>query len=237
MLEKDPDDRYDSADEVIDALSTTSEFKPQPAPKETKRLPAHDTKTVTISRNEAAVPTGTGRLAASNKTRLIFGALAVVSLSIAVFLFSGLFLQIDPTPPTNTTALKLPDTQPDIADPGANSSAREQTQPPPEIVSFTVVTDPVLAKVRIMNIEQAYFAGIGLPVGTYDIEVSRPGFHTVRRNFALKKGQQRLVIELEPQQYGLTINTKPAGANVRILNSDTPYAPGMVLPPGFTTLW
>jgi len=233
LLEKDPDNRYDSADEVVDALNATSEFVPKPASKKTKRLPAHDTKTITISRNEAAVPTDTGRLAASKKSRPLYGPLAVVGLLMAVFLFSALVLQgIDSTRLIETTALKLPDTQPGAVAPAAGTGAREQTQSPPEIVSFTVVSDPVLAKVRIMNIEQVYFTGIGLPVGTYDIEVSRPQFQTVRKSFTLEKGNQRLVIELAPERYGLTINTKPAGANVRILNSDTSYAPDMMLPPG-----
>lgn len=48
-------------------------------------------------------------------------------------------------------------------------------------ISLTVITDPEDARVRIMNINPIYKAGIELKEGKYDIEVSKAGYLTYRK--------------------------------------------------------
>ena len=51
------------------------------------------------------------------------------------------------------------------------------TGPPPR--SFTVLTEPAVARVRILNIEERYRPGIELPAGEYRVEASAEGYETV----------------------------------------------------------
>lgn len=49
------------------------------------------------------------------------------------------------------------------------------------MVALTVDVTPAHARVRVMNIGPAYQPGMELEPGSYDIEVSAPGYETQRR--------------------------------------------------------
>lgn len=56
-------------------------------------------------------------------------------------------------------------------------------------IPLYVMTVPVDAKVRIMNIEPRFYSGILLKPGRYDIEVSYPGYKSKRMWVSLSKEQ------------------------------------------------
>lgn len=67
----------------------------------------------------------------------------------------------------------------------------------PESYQFTVQPQPRDARVRIMNINPRYRAGIELKPGRYDLEVSKPGYTTLRRWITLDDSDLTLPVKLE----------------------------------------
>ena len=98
---------------------------------------------------------------------------------------------------------------------------------------FTVVTEPRGARVRILNIEAPYRAGMALGPGTYEVEVSAAGHTAVRETIEHGRAatERRIVLAVVPPQ-PFTVVTEPRGARVRILNIEAPYRAGMALGPG-----
>ncbi len=65
--------------------------------------------------------------------------------------------------------------------PVAGDTPAQQTRPHNGLVALTVDASPAHAKVRVMNIGPAYQPGMELEPGSYDIEVSAPGYEAQRR--------------------------------------------------------
>ncbi|TMN71982.1 hypothetical protein CWB85_08970 [Pseudoalteromonas sp. S1727] len=84
----------------------------------------------------------------------------------------------------------------------ANLSA-EQQQKRNDVMSqktkLTVQSNAADFTVRIMNIGPKYQPGISLKTGSYDIQVSAPGYKTYRRWHQLDAGEQQLTINLTRQ--------------------------------------
>lgn len=98
---------------------------------------------------------------------------------------------------------------------------------------FTVIAQPQGARVRIVNIEESYTAGMALALGEYEVEVSAPGYETKRETVQHGTGatERRIaLVKIEPQPF--TVITKPTGAQVRLLNTEEEYRPSMTLPVG-----
>ena len=76
----------------------------------------------------------------------------------------------------------------------------EPQQIPPQ--PFTVVTEPSGARVRIMNIEEPYRAGMALGPGQYEVEVSAAGYTSVRETIrhAREATERRVVLAAIPPQ-------------------------------------
>ncbi|MBH0000341.1 MULTISPECIES: PEGA domain-containing protein [Pseudoalteromonas] len=66
-------------------------------------------------------------------------------------------------------------------------------------ISLTVITNPADARVRIMNINPVYKAGIELKEGKYDIEVSKAGYLTYRKWVSVDK-KTILTVELDTME-------------------------------------
>ena len=98
---------------------------------------------------------------------------------------------------------------------------------------FTIRAEPSGARVRIMNIEEPYRAGMALGPGAYEVEVSAGGYETVRETIehGTRATERRVVLAAIPPQ-PFTVVTEPGGARVRILNIEEPYRAGMALGPG-----
>ncbi len=111
----------------------------------------------------------------------------------------------------------------------APSPEPQQVSPQP----FTVVTEPGGARVRILNIEEPYRAGMPLGPGAYEVEVSAAGYEGVRETIehGTAATERRIVLAAVPPQ-PFTVVTEPSGARVRILNIEEPYRSGMALGPG-----
>ncbi|MBK8537346.1 MAG: PEGA domain-containing protein [Candidatus Competibacteraceae bacterium] len=104
---------------------------------------------------------------------------------------------------------------------------------------LTVRPEPADAQIRLLGSSVAYQAGVALPPGSYEIEVSRDGY--VTRKFPVRIVDSEVTVPitldktpppLAPSQYRLTVQTDPPQAVVRLVNVKTPYQPGVRLPPG-----
>lgn len=60
-------------------------------------------------------------------------------------------------------------------------TTQEESEPHNGMVALTVDVTPVNARVRVMNIGPPYRPGMELEPGSYDIEVSAPGYEAQRR--------------------------------------------------------
>ena len=98
---------------------------------------------------------------------------------------------------------------------------------------FTVEAEPGNARVRIVNIEEPYRAGMALGPGQYEVEVSATGYTTTRETIAhgTEATEQRIVLARVPPQ-PFTVEAEPGNARVRIVNIEEPYRAGMTLGPG-----
>jgi serine/threonine-protein kinase PpkA len=84
----------------------------------------------------------------------------------------------------------------------ATSAATQQQEiivAPPKPLRFelTIEVEPADALVRIMNISPRYRPGIQLQAGNYDLEVSKPGYNTLRRWVAIEDEALQLPVKLE----------------------------------------
>ncbi|MDO3385750.1 bifunctional serine/threonine-protein kinase/formylglycine-generating enzyme family protein [Gilvimarinus sp. SDUM040013] len=79
---------------------------------------------------------------------------------------------------------------------------REKVSPPskPTLYALSVVTEPVTARVRIMNIKEKYRDGITLAPGRYHIEASAPGYKKYLKWVSLEDADLVHRIALSPQR-------------------------------------
>ena len=102
----------------------------------------------------------------------------------------------------------------------------------PKTYALTIKTDPADASVRLPNSPKPYQPGMQLPPGEHELEVARPGYVTRKGKLRISDRDVTLTIALEKAKYGLTIRPEPADAQVRLLDSQTVYQPGVLLLPG-----
>ena len=98
---------------------------------------------------------------------------------------------------------------------------------------FTVLTEPVGALVRVVNIEERYRPGMELAAGEYRVEASLEGYETVVEivhHGSEGATEHRIALRRVAQPF--TVLTDPAGARVRFLNIEERYRPGMELAAG-----
>lgn len=101
--------------------------------------------------------------------------------------------------------------------------------------ALTVKTEPPNALVKLLNVNQPYQAGIRLPAGVYEIEVSHPGYVTQKATAKIAENDATLLIHLEEVLYTLTVEVKPPESQINIVNMldvHKPYQPGMKLEAG-----
>ena len=119
--------------------------------------------------------------------------------------------------------------------------ALEKTPPPPPAqYRLTVLADPPQAQVRLLNTPAPYQAGMSLPPGDYQLEVTLEGYETARLSSRIANSDVSVPVKLkkieQPAGYRLTVQPDPATAQVRLVDSNTAYAPGVRLPPGRYTV-
>ena len=112
--------------------------------------------------------------------------------------------------------------------------------PPPAQYRLTVLADPPQATVRLLNSPIAYQPGVQLPPGDYQIEAALAGYETTRAPVRLVNSDIMLPIRLKkielPATYRLTVQPDPATAQVRLVDSNVAYQPGVALAPGRYTI-
>ena len=113
----------------------------------------------------------------------------------------------------------------------------------PEISQYRLLvqTDPPGAAVRLRGTKTAYRSGgVLLPPGNYTVEVSQPGYDSMRVTARITDGDLTLPVTLnqriEPTRYRLTVNPDPPNARVRLVNAPATYRPGVTLSPGAYTV-
>ena len=114
---------------------------------------------------------------------------------------------------------------------------------PPEEAPLFVKTVPRHARVRIMDVAQAYQDGMALAPGEYRVEVSAVGFHTkteVVRHGTSATAHRVVLDQVVPEEAPFFVETTPSDALVSVMGADgTAFwesrpmeRPGMRLPPG-----
>ncbi len=97
---------------------------------------------------------------------------------------------------------------------------------------FRVVTVPTSARVRLVGRKEAYMPGMLLGPGSYEVEVSAPGYKTTRKLVEHDgRNVPRIKLELLVSA-SFRVDTVPSAAKVRMLDRAVTYGPGMELPPG-----
>ncbi|MCK7597335.1 SUMF1/EgtB/PvdO family nonheme iron enzyme [Microbulbifer sp. CAU 1566] len=84
------------------------------------------------------------------------------------------------------------------ADPRTPKETPEETPPS---YALKVSVQPGDARIRIMNIVPRYSPGISLEPGRYDIEVSKPGYSTLRRWIEIDSADVNLAVQLERKYF------------------------------------
>jgi hypothetical protein len=106
---------------------------------------------------------------------------------------------------------------------------------------LTVRPDPPDARIQLLGAPAPYQPGIALSPGDYEIEVSREGYLAHKFPVRIIDSELSVPVTLEKapppppppvRQYRLTVQVEPSQATVRLLNSKTPYQPGVPLAPG-----
>jgi hypothetical protein len=103
---------------------------------------------------------------------------------------------------------------------------------------LTVRPEPADAQIRLLDSSIAYQPGVALAPGNYEVEVMREGYLPRRFPVRIVDGEVTVPVTLEKAppprqaQYRLTVLVDPPQAAVRLLDSKTPYQPGVQLPPG-----
>ena len=112
--------------------------------------------------------------------------------------------------------------------------------PPPAQYRLTVLADPPQATVRLLNSRTPYQAGMQLPPGEYQIEVTLDGYASSRIPVRIANSDVLLPVSLnkiqQPVAYRLTVQPDPSSAQVRLVDSSTTYQPGVPLAPGRYTV-
>ena len=88
-----------------------------------------------------------------------------------------------------------------VAETAQSTEAGENTEPGPTLYSLNVRPQPSNARVRIMNINPRYQPGIELESGRYDLEVSKPGYSTVRRWITITDADLAVPVKLQRAYY------------------------------------
>ncbi|MBF0161807.1 MAG: SEL1-like repeat protein [Magnetococcales bacterium] len=124
----------------------------------------------------------------------------------------------------------------EIADRDVDLAVALRPVAPGELHRLTIQPQPTDALVRLLNIRAPYRPGILLESGSYQVEVSKKGYKTERRTLELGNTDRTVPIRLVelPLQARPTLTVVPVlqGVQIRILNADQPYHPGVPLAPG-----
>ena len=99
-------------------------------------------------------------------------------------------------------------------------------------VPFTVERVPADARVRVLDLDQPYEAGMELAPGEYWVEVSAGGYETRRKRLKHDGAGSLHRVELDRLNSGFRVVTLPTSASVRLVGRKEAYMPGMLLDHG-----
>jgi mannose/fructose/N-acetylgalactosamine-specific phosphotransferase system component IIB len=102
--------------------------------------------------------------------------------------------------------------------------------------ALRVEATPADSRIRLLNLQSEYVPGMALPPGQYHVEVAKEGYVTQRAWATIGNSDTTLEVALAPVQYALYVQVEPADSTITLLDSDTPYRPGVLLAPGMYKL-
>ncbi len=114
-----------------------------------------------------------------------------------------------------------------------------ELEQPKGIGRLFVKTDPADATIRVLDIRPKFEQGMELAEGTYTIDVTVEGRDTVVRTVTVVADQDNVIelnVPVAAAPGKLFVETKPSGANIRILNIKPVFQQGMELQPGRYTI-
>ena len=99
---------------------------------------------------------------------------------------------------------------------------------------------PASASVELLDAPRPYTPGVRLPIGTYRLRVSSPGYDAHETDLAIAHGRNTVSAALVRQYGRLTVDIRPTDAAVTVVSASaddpTPYAAQMLLPAGPVTI-
>jgi hypothetical protein len=98
--------------------------------------------------------------------------------------------------------------------------------------ALTVEVEPADSAIAFRNHEASYEAGMRLPPGDYEVEVSKPGYVTQQQRVSVVDADVTVPVKLARESYGLTVRTTPPKSKITLVDYAETYYPGMQLPPG-----
>ena len=106
---------------------------------------------------------------------------------------------------------------------------------------LTLQLTPANAMVELFDAPLAYAPGVRLPLGTYRLRVSSPGYHAREMDLAIVHGPNPMRVDLARQYGRLSIAVRPAHATVTVVpksegGRSQPYGEQMLLPAGPFTI-
>ncbi|MBF0140539.1 MAG: serine/threonine protein kinase [Magnetococcales bacterium] len=186
------------------ALAIDYEQRPKDIPEWLQYLRAPEETQLAVTQTQAAQTRSPHPFLAilSQKKRCLMVILLVSSLLAPLFCLSWQFVRernvtvTSPVHPAPIPATNLQEPPPLQTPPSPQSVDRGI---PGNLFSLTVVTSPKEARVRILNISPRYQPGMKLPQGSYHIEVSLPGFQSIRQWVNLEHENQILDVKLQKE--------------------------------------
>ena len=106
---------------------------------------------------------------------------------------------------------------------------------------LTLQLTPADATVELFDAPLPYSPGVRLPLGTYGLRVSSPGYHAREMDLAIVHGPNPMRVDLARQYGRLAIAVRPAHATVTVVpksegGQPQPYGEQMLLPAGAFTI-
>lgn len=113
-----------------------------------------------------------------------------------------------------------------------NLDATAKTGNSTNLYKINIKTDPLDAKVRILNLNTEYEKGMVFPPGLYKVSVSKFKYATKVVDIDVVDHDINIIEKLTKVYYPLYIDTNPRDAKVKITSNKQKYERGMYVEPG-----
>ncbi|PUA30311.1 MAG: hypothetical protein B0W54_07335 [Cellvibrio sp. 79] len=239
LLEKEPEQRFQTARELIEALENIALHNPQLKPVKEKSFPFSLFAMLgrIVSQDAKLINTKTKRLLGLNRKSPVSRPPIKTANTLITNTNTQFATQISSAAPQQTRIEPAKDTglvarasiytvlivgflffgwqvffnneKPSAKEQWASITGQNSDTGNPALIPLTVNPIPKEARVRILNIREKYAPGIELPAGVYHLEISHPGFGTKKKWVRLSAQNSSIDIALQKSNQTLNGNTLP----------------------------